>query len=160
MTMPPMTAQEITDLFTKVMQGNFRLAGSIRAVKLPGQQEHSSEATTKFFIETIPEGKKRVDFMHELDVDLELLIGEFKAARLLKAPSTPKPASSESRPPVPKTELEWITSEKNPALEFLPANTPGAQVFFEWAKNKEKGLWLFDTGRGVLIFRKKGATPK
>lgn len=60
----------------------------------------------------------------------------------------------------PKPDLEWITSEKNPSVEFIPAGRPGTQSFLELAKQKKDGYWLFDTPRGQLIFRKKAVGVK
>jgi hypothetical protein len=160
-TMPPMTAQEITDIISRAMEKKGDLHAKItvaRKTTVPGQTQYSSEGVVYQVEIDVPAGQKVIDAIHMAQADLNILVGEFKAAYLLKQPDAPPSRPSPSSSPSPA--LEWITSEKNPALEFLPADTPGAQVFLEWAKNKEKGFWLFDTGRGVLIFRKKGANQK
>ena len=155
MTMPPMTAQE--------MHAKITVA---RKTTVPGQTQYSSEGVVYQVEIDVPAGQKVIDAIHMAQADLEILIGEFKSAHLLKTekpslihfPGVQGSPPSRPSPPSPPTEpaLEWIQSKNNPTVEFIPTDRPGVQSFHELAKQREKGYWLNQDG--TLIFRYKKAT--
>ena len=117
----------------------------------------------KVEIDIPPSTPDLLDALHKTQATLQILIGEFMAAHLVKTPSTPNaPATSNTQATSAtlKTEpaLEWIQSKNNPTVEFIPTDRPGVQYFHELAKQGEKGYWL--NQEGTLIFRYKKATQK
>ena len=141
-----------------------RLIQVARTIPIPSQQLPGQFEYVKWgFFEETPLGKNRLDFAHELAADLNVLIGEAKAAHLHKTPNlpnTPATPNGQVTPPTSKPEpaLEWISSKNNPTVEFIPTDRPGVQYFHELAKLREKGYWLNQDG--TLIFRHKKATAK
>jgi hypothetical protein len=113
----------------------------------------------KIEIDVPPDRADLLDALHRNQAILNILIGEFQGAHLLKTEKPDLIHFPEVQAP-PKPDLEWITSDKNPALEFIPADRPGTESFLALAKEKKDGYWLFDTGRGQLIFRYKRVTEK
>ena len=109
----------------------------------------------KIEIDIPPNTPDLLDALHKTQATLQILIGEFMAAHLLKTPTT---SNTQATSTTLKTEpvLEWIQSKNNPTVEFIPTDRPGVQYFHELAKQGEKGYWL--NQEGTLIFRYKKAT--
>ena len=148
---PPLTPEQIINIVNKAMERKGDLHARItvaRKVTVPGQTEYSSEGVT-FGVEIdVPHGENLIDATRRAKADLEVLVGEFKAAHLIKQ-------SSEKGTQFPKTEPQefpWRTT-KNPDIEMLPADTPGAKQFADLAVQGQQGYWM--NKEGTLIFRRK-----
>ena len=158
MSTQPLTEKEIIDIIMRAVdkKGDLHARISLTAgieIDTVTKQVKAKSYYPKIVIDVPPDKPVILDAFHQLQATLNTLHGEFMAANLLKIPNVVNAQTTAKTEP----QINWITSEKNPALEFIPADTPGAQMFLEWARNKQHGYWLFNTGKGELIFRYKKA---
>lgn len=131
---PPLTPDQIINIVNKAMERKGDLHTRItvtRKVTVPGQTEYSSEGVT-FSIEVdVPHGENLIDATRRAKADLEVLVGEFKAAHLIKQ-------SSEKGTQFPKTE-QGLAEERYGVdeIEWRPNKFgEGEYAFTDHAKAK------------------------
>jgi hypothetical protein len=109
----------------------------------------------KIEIDVPPDRADLLDALHRNQAILNILIGEFQAAHLLKTEKPDLIHFPGVQAPPSKPVVEWIQSKNNPAVEFIPTDRPGADQFRELAAGRKDGYWLNQDGS--LIFRYKKA---
>lgn len=102
----------------------------------------------KIEIDIPPDNPNILDAFHKLQVNLEILFGEFQAAHLLKKPD------SENRPQIPKTELVWNPSA-TPDVEYISEDNPHFKEFLAKTEDKNSGYWLSTFHDVRYVFRRK-----
>ena len=107
----PLTPEQIINIVNKAMERKGDLHARItvaRKVTVPGQTEYSSEGVT-FGIEVdVPHGENLIDATRRVKADLEVLVGEFKAAHLIKRSSEKGTQVPKTEPQAPKTDRELV----------------------------------------------------
>ena len=163
---PPATAEEAIEAYQRLRAKNeakedlharISLSGGIE-IDTVNKQVLRRSLYPKIEIDVPPDRADLLDALHRNQAILNILIGEFMAAHLLKTPSTPATSNVQDTPPISTTlktdpVLEWIQSKNNPTVEFIPTDRPGAEQFRELATQRKDGYWLNQDA--TLIFRYK-----
>jgi len=168
-TSPPLTPKDIEQIIMKALEKKGDLHIRIRMtreVKLPGATQFSSEGAT-FSVETdLPAGEKILTAFHKLYAELEVPIGEFKAAHLVKKPDLPKPKENETKatdekPYYDSSPVDLAPNPKSLQRELTPPSDRGNQLdALPWKPFKEgTGWWIFKSAAPPNLVEEIQKTP-
>ena len=169
MTMPPMTAQEITEIINKAMEkkgdlhARISLSGGIE-IDTVNKQVLRRSLYPKIEIDIPPDKPDLLDALHKTQSTLNLLIDEFMSAHLLKTSNAPATQS-------PKAEgwdsLPW---RDGPYGQWIFADEPRAKgltsmIFAAQGGKFESGEWIYNVSKSKqdgreFLNRVKKATAK
>jgi len=111
-----------------------RMVQVSRTIAVPSPMPSQAEYVKFGFFEEVPVGKTRLQFAHELEADLNVLIGEAKAEIVKKTETKPAlPATPPSTPPEKTAAISKDTPDVvlEGALEALNWSVPNAKGY-QW----------------------------